>query len=180
MNGAMRPGRVVSLDLGSKRIGVACTDPTQLLASPLEVLERRGNQVADHQAIRKLVVDECEAVRVIVGLPISLNGELGKAAQLIMTEVDVLKTVLPVPVELFDERFTTTTAHASLMERNMNAQARRKVVDKVAAAVLLQTWLDAQPPRQSFTPEPTVTRTPATETPATETPATGTPAEEQS
>ncbi len=139
-----RPGRVVSLDLGTKRIGVACTDPTQMLASPLEVLQRRGNQTADHEAIRKLVVDECEAVRVVIGLPISLNGQLGHAAQLIMSEVEVLKTVLPCPVELFDERFTTTTAHASMIERNMNAQARRKVVDKVAAAVLLQTWLDAQ------------------------------------
>jgi putative holliday junction resolvase len=144
VNITLRPGRVVSLDLGSKRIGVACTDPTQMLASPLEVLQRRGDQAADHAAIRKLVVEECEAVRVVVGLPISLNGELGKAAQLIMSEVDQLKKVLPVPVELFDERFTTTTAHASLMERNMNAQARRKVVDKVAAAVLLQTWLEAR------------------------------------
>jgi putative holliday junction resolvase len=139
-----RPGRVVSLDLGTKRIGVACTDPTQLLASPLEVLERRGSQAADHEAIRKLVVDECDAVRVVVGLPISLNGELGRAAHLIMSEVEALKLVLPVPLELFDERFTTTTAHASMMERNMNAQARRKVVDKVAAAVLLQAWLDGQ------------------------------------
>jgi putative holliday junction resolvase len=139
-----RPGRVVSLDLGTKRIGVACTDPTQMLASPLEVLQRRGSHAADHEAIRKLVVDECEAVRVVIGLPISLNGQLGHAAQLIMSEVEILKTVLPVPVELFDERFTTTTAHASMMERNMNAQARRKVVDKVAAAVLLQKWLDAQ------------------------------------
>jgi putative holliday junction resolvase len=145
-----RPGRVVSLDLGSKRIGVACTDVTQLLASPLEVLQRRGDQAADHAAIRRLVVDECEAVRVVIGLPISLNGELGKAAQLIMSEVEVLKLVLPVPVELFDERFTTTTAHASMMERKMNAQARRKVVDKVAAAVLLQTWLEAQPPRTTI------------------------------
>jgi putative holliday junction resolvase len=137
-------GRVVSLDLGSKRIGVACTDATQLLASPLEVLQRRGSVPADHAAIRRIVVDDCEAVRVVIGLPISLNGELGRAAQLIMDEVALLKLVLPVPVELFDERFTTTTAHASMMERKMKADARRKVVDKVAAAVLLQAWLDAQ------------------------------------
>jgi putative holliday junction resolvase len=137
-------GRVVALDLGSKRIGVACTDPTQLLASPLEVLERRGGVNADHQAIRRIVVDDCEAVRVVIGLPISLNGELGRAAQLIMDEVELLKVALPVPVELFDERFTTATAHASMMERKMKADARRRVVDKVAAAVLLQAWLDAQ------------------------------------
>lgn len=143
-----RPGRVVALDLGSKRIGVACTDPTQMLASPLEVLLRSGSQQKDHQAIRKLAIDECEAVRVIVGLPISLNGQLGKAALLITDEVEVLRTVLPVPIELFDERFTTTTAHANLMERNMKAGARRQIVDKVAAAVLLQAWLDGAARRQ--------------------------------
>ncbi len=150
MNGpaaTQRPGRVVALDLGSKRIGVACTDPTQMLASPLEVLLRTGSQAADHRNIRKLVVDECEAVRVIIGLPISLNGELGRAAKLITDEVDALRAVLPVPIELFDERFTTTTAHANLMERKMKAEARRKVVDKIAAAVLLQAWLDGAPRR---------------------------------
>ncbi len=142
-----RPGRVVALDLGSKRIGVACTDPTQMLASPYEVLLRTGSQAGDHRNIRRLVVEDCEAVRVIVGLPIGLNGELGRAAKLITDEVDVLRTVLPVPVELFDERFTTTTAHANLMERNMKADARRRVVDKIAAAVLLQAWLDGAPRR---------------------------------
>jgi putative holliday junction resolvase len=140
-----RPGRVVALDLGSKRIGVACTDPTQLLASPYEVLARTGSIESDHRAIRR-IVDECEAVTVVVGLPISLDGRLGRAATLVTDEVEILRTALnPVPVELFDERFTTTTAHASMMERKMKADARRKVVDKVAAAVLLQAWLDARP-----------------------------------
>ncbi len=141
-----RPGRVMALDLGSKRIGVASTDVTQTLASPYEVILRRGNHAADHRAIAA-TLEELEAVRVIVGLPISLNGQEGKAAQLIRAEYEELAATLSVPVELFDERFTTTTAHTTLMEQKMKADARRRVVDKVAAAVLLQSWLNTQPPR---------------------------------
>ncbi len=141
-----RPGRVMALDLGSKRIGVASTDVTQTLASPYEVILRRGNRAADHRAIAA-TLEELEAVRVIVGLPISLNGQEGKAAQLIRAEYEELAATLSVPVELFDERFTTTTAHTTLMEQKMKADARRRVVDKVAAAVLLQAWLNTQPAR---------------------------------
>lgn len=141
-----RPGRVMALDLGSKRIGVASTDVTQTLASPYEVILRRGNRAADHRAIAA-TLEELEAVRVIVGLPIGLNGREGKAAQLIRAEYEELSATLSVPVELFDERFTTTTAHTTLMEQKMRADARRRVVDKVAAAVLLQAWLNTQPAR---------------------------------
>ena len=140
----------MALDLGSKRIGVASTDVTRTLASPYCVIMRRGDRGADHRAIAT-TLEEMEAVRVIVGLPIGLDGHEGRAAQLIRSEFDELAAKLPVPVELFDERFTTTTAHATLMENRMNAQARRHVVDKVAAAVLLEAWLAAQPHRQEAT-----------------------------
>jgi putative Holliday junction resolvase len=69
---------------------------------------------------------------------------VGKAAQGAIDEAKALASVLDVPVETFDERFTTTTAHANLMERKMRAEARRRIVDKVAAAVMLQTWLDGR------------------------------------
>jgi putative holliday junction resolvase len=144
-----RPGRVAALDLGSKRIGVASTDITQTLASPHVVIQRSGSIDADHRAIARELTLELEAVRVVIGLPISLDGREGPAAKLIRSEVEVLAPKLSIPVELFDERFTTTLAHASMMERNMRGDARRKVVDKVAAAVLLQSWLDARPQEES-------------------------------
>ncbi len=143
VNSSTRPGRVVALDLGSKRIGVATSDLTQTLATPYEVLLRRGSRVEDHKAIVNLV-EECEAVRVVIGLPVGLNGKEGAAAKLIRDEVVQLTSVLSVPVELFDERFTTTAAHSTLRAQNMRGEARRGVVDKVAAAVLLRAWLDAQ------------------------------------
>jgi putative Holliday junction resolvase len=130
--------KALGLDLGSKRIGVAFS--AGAIATPYEVVER-GN---DRARIIELV-EETGAEVVVVGLPYSLDGSKGKAAQLIEAEVAELRAALDVPIELWDERFTTVTAHQSLMERKMKADARRRVVDKVAAAVLLQSWLDAQP-----------------------------------
>ena len=80
----------------------------------------------------------------VVGLPLSLNGGESHAAKLVRDEVAQMTAALAVPIVLHDERFTTATAHASMMERKMKADARRRVVDKVAAAVMLQGWLDMQ------------------------------------
>ena len=88
-------------------------------------------------------MEEEEAERVVVGLPLSLDGTSGAAAEGAMAEAEELASVVGVPVETFDERLTTVTADRNLMELRMRAEARRRVVDKVAAAVMLQTWLDA-------------------------------------
>jgi putative Holliday junction resolvase len=133
--------RVLALDLGTKRIGVAASDPGQILASPHTVLARARTHAEDHRAIAA-IVDELGAERVVVGLPLQLDGRQGLAAQSALSEVDELAAVLPVPVETWDERLTTVAADRSMMARGMKAPARRKVVDQVAAAVLLQSWLD--------------------------------------
>ena len=135
--------RAIGVDLGSKRVGVASSDATRTLASPVTVLERRGNRAADHKALAA-IIEEYEADVVVVGLPLSLNGGESHAAKLVRDEVEQMTAALNVPIVLHDERFTTATAHASMMERKMKADARRRVVDKVAAAVMLQGWLDAQ------------------------------------
>jgi putative holliday junction resolvase len=143
--------RALALDLGSKRIGVAATDTTRTLASPVTVLMRRGSVAEDHKAIAA-IVEEYEPDTIVVGLPLSLDGTEGKAAQLIRTEFVQLQAYfepLGVSVVVHDERFTTTTAHANLRERNLNAAKRRNIVDKVAAAVLLQNWLDGEKGRNS-------------------------------
>jgi putative Holliday junction resolvase len=119
------------------------SDRSGTLASPLVVLQRTGEQHLDHEKIRDLVIEE-EAERVIVGLPLSLDGSSGPAARAAAAEAEAMATVVGVPVELFDERFTTVSAERSLMEMRMRAQARRRVVDKVAAAVMLQSWLESK------------------------------------
>jgi putative Holliday junction resolvase len=109
----------------------------------LTVLQRSGSRETDYRAISELVT-EYEIECVVVGLPLHMNGTHGDAAKSAVAEVQQLTSVLSVPVLTFDERRTTVTADSILMEQNMNAQERRKVIDKVAAAVMLQSWLDGR------------------------------------
>ena len=146
--------RALGIDLGSKRIGVASSDTTRTLASPVTVLERRGSHAADHLAI-SVIIAEYEPDVIVVGLPLSLNGGESHAAALVRAEVAEMARVFSVPIVVHDERFTTATANASMMERKMNAQQRRRVVDKVAAAVLLQNWLDGEAHRRQAQTAPT-------------------------
>jgi putative Holliday junction resolvase len=136
-------GRVLGIDLGTRRIGVAISDPDQRVATPIEVVTRSGDRTRDHRAIAALV-GEWEAERVVVGLPLSLDGSTGPAARAALVEVDELARVVGVPVDTTDERMTSVTANRTLDELDVRGPARRKVVDKVAAAVILQSWLDAQ------------------------------------
>ena len=136
------PGvRALGLDLGSKRIGVAVSDLSGTIASALTTVHRSRSRRHDHAEIARLVRDE-EAEVVVVGLPLSLDGSHGKAAKAATTEARQLASVVQVPVEMYDERFTTVVAEAPMREAGLDAAARRKVVDKVAAAVMLQGWLD--------------------------------------
>lgn len=133
--------RALGLDLGSKRIGVAVSDRSGTIATPLVVVARSKSRRHDHERLAQLVREE-EAERVVVGLPRSLSGELGPAARAVLSEVKALATVVGVPVETYDERLTTVAAEAALRAGGVRGSARRERVDKVAAAVILQGWLD--------------------------------------
>lgn len=133
--------RALGLDLGERRIGVAVSDSAGKLATPIEVVSRSGRRADDHAAIARLVA-EWEVDVVVVGVPYGLDGSIGPSARKMIAEADRLGDVLPVPVETYDERFTTVTAERALMHQDMNARDRRHVVDMVAAAVMLQAWLD--------------------------------------
>ena len=142
------PGRVLGLDLGARRIGVALSDDGRRLASPLTTVARSGSidapaRVRDHQELASIVTST-GANLVVVGLPLSLSGARGPAAEGVVEEVEELRLVLGVPVELSDERFTTVVAQRSLVAGGRRPAARRKAVDKTAAAAILQTWLDRQ------------------------------------
>lgn len=138
--------RAVGVDLGSRRIGIAVSDSDGLLALPYEVVERSGDHDRDRRRIAAIVA-EVEAEIVVVGLPLSLDGTEGPAAQSSRTEATALAAVVGVPVELHDERLTTVTAERILKEQGLSAPQRRRVVDKVAASVLLQSWLDGRTDR---------------------------------
>jgi putative holliday junction resolvase len=137
----VRAGIRLGVDPGSVRIGIARSDPAGILASPLTAV-RRGK--GDLRQIAALVRDE-EAVEVVVGLPTSLSGKETAAAEAAREFARSLAARLaPVPVRLVDERFTTTTAHGALRAAGHDSRARRQVVDAAAAAVLLQSALDAE------------------------------------
>ena len=134
-------GRAIGLDLGTKRIGVAVSDSDRTVATPIEVITRSRDVARDRLRISE-IVGEWEATTVVVGLPLSLSGQVGPAAKAALAEVEALRATLGVQVETYDERLSTVTAERSLMEQSLRAPARRRVVDKVAAAVMLQAWLD--------------------------------------
>ena len=135
--------RALGLDLGSKRIGVALSDSGGLMASPYDTVVRSGDVSRDHRRILDLA-DEAEVEMLVVGLPLGLDGGVGPAAQGVLDEVDQLRRVTSLPVETYDERLTTVTATRLLREGGVKGKARRQVVDKVAAAVILQSWLDGR------------------------------------
>ncbi len=141
---ARTKGRVVALDLGAKRIGVAFSDSGRSIASPWGTIERSGDPTRDRRAVVE-AVHEVEASTVVVGLPLSLSGEVGPAAKAALTEADELRALLNpegVAVETADERFTTVEAERAMRAAGRTGKAARKVVDSAAAMVLLQAWLD--------------------------------------
>jgi putative Holliday junction resolvase len=140
--------RVAAIDLGTRRIGVAVSDSRGLLATPRGTVARGGDAEADRAAVVAAVV-EAGAERLIVGLPLSLDGHRRQAALAAELEADALRVLLApsgVAVETFDERLTTVSAERSLAAAGVGGRARRKVVDQAAATVLLQAWLDARRP----------------------------------
>ncbi len=139
--------RVMALDLGERRIGVAISDPTRILARSLCVLERRSKK-EDFTAIAELVREHGVDL-VVVGHPRSLDGTIGPQARRVQRYADALAEVLPVPLILWDERLSTSTAEQLMIEAGRPARKRRKRIDAVAAAVILQDYLDAQAPDQS-------------------------------
>ena len=134
--------RVIGIDLGSKRIGIALSDSDLTVATPLDVVERSGNVEKDHIEILKITA-EWEVQKIIVGLPISLDGTLGPSAQSVMDEIKMLRGVTDIPIETHDERFTTVTAEQILLQQNVKRDKKKRIIDKVAAAIILQGWIDS-------------------------------------
>jgi putative holliday junction resolvase len=135
-------GRIVALDVGDVRIGVATSDPLGIIASPFTVIKCETPE-KDLEAI-KAVVLEREAVRVVVGLPLNQEGKPGPQAEKVLAFCEQLRAVLTVEVVTQDERFSTAAAQRMLIEANVSRKGRKQVVDKIAAQHVLQVYLDRQ------------------------------------
>lgn len=133
--------RALGIDLGERRIGVALSSGT--VASPLETLQRSANHAIDHQRLLA-IAEEWEIDVFVVGLPLSLDGSEGPAAISVRSEIAELAAATSIPVVPYDERFTTVTATRLLQEGSVPGRSQRQMVDQVAAAVMLQAWLDGR------------------------------------
>ena len=133
---------MLALDLGRKRIGVAICDDERTVATPYRTVNRSGHRPDEHRELADLV-EEVGAVAIVVGLPLSLDGGAGPAAKAVLSEIKALRKVVGVPIETHDERLTTVTAEDHLRTGGVRGPKQRDVVDQVAAAVILQSWIDA-------------------------------------
>jgi putative Holliday junction resolvase len=134
--------RLLGLDIGSVRIGVALSDPLRITAQPLEVIDRRRQEPL--QRIADLVQTH-EVERIVVGKPLTLSGESGLAVQAVDAFVSELAPRVEVPIESWDERLSTAQAERAMIEGGARRARRKEAIDKVAAALILQSYLDAHP-----------------------------------
>ncbi|MBI4236379.1 MAG: Holliday junction resolvase RuvX [Chloroflexi bacterium] len=137
----MKPMRIMALDIGKVRSGVAVTDPTQTFAQPLTVLDSRDP--ARFKAEVLGLVKEYQVERVIVGIPLSLDGRRGPMAHLVEGVRRQLAASLPVPVEPWDERFSSVSADRALQDAGLSRAERERRQDAAAAAFVLQGYLDS-------------------------------------
>lgn len=135
--------RALGIDLGERRIGVALSSGS--VASPLETVQRSGDHATDHRRLLA-IAEEWEIDTLVVGLPLSLDGSEGPAARLVLAEIAELAAATSLPVVPYDERLTTVTATRLLQEGSVPGRSQRQMVDQVAAAVMLQAWLDSRAP----------------------------------
>jgi putative Holliday junction resolvase len=135
------PMKVLGLDIGDKRIGIAISDELGYTAQGLRVLNRNSPE-ADLKVLQE-IINETEATEVVVGLPKNMDGSLGESAQKVLSFANKMEVAIAVPVILWDERWTTAEATRLLVEADLSRTKRRKVVDKVAAVLILQGYLDS-------------------------------------
>ena len=137
---------LMGIDLGEKRIGIAISDEGGKIAMPLKTVEVPGRQKL-LSALNE-IIEEYQVSKIVVGLPKTLKGEMGIAAQKIVTHVEWLKQQVPKPWILWDERLTTQEVERILLEANVNREKRRKVRDKLAAQRILQSYIDHLGPKE--------------------------------
>lgn len=133
--------RILGLDYGTRRIGVAVSDPLGLTAGPLEVLDATAGDLDDR--LRNLAAD-LGVELIVVGLPVGLDGREGPAALDARRFADRVAAATGLPVEVYDERFSTVTAERVLLEAGLRRERRKQARDRVAAAVFLQAYLDGR------------------------------------
>lgn len=139
------PGRVMALDIGGKRIGVAMSDTLRLLASPHSTIKAQPQPAA--LARIAALVTQNEVVELVVGLPLTLSGQIGPQAELVKRFVAELEQSVQVPIHLFDERLTSAEAERVMIDMGLKPDQRRARIDEMAASIILRDYLESRRPR---------------------------------
>ncbi len=137
------PMRLLGVDPGERRIGLAVSDPEGKVATPVGVIDRDDVEDAAGAVVAR--ARELGAEGIVVGMPITLRGEVGPAARQVQEFVEELRAAGELPVTVCDERLTTAVAERAMLEADLSRRARREKVDKVAATLILQAYLDRHP-----------------------------------
>jgi len=143
--------RILGIDYGERRVGFAVSDPAGVMATPLRIAEVRSDREAVDE-VRRACADT-EAERVVIGLPLTLKGERGPMAAKVEAFGRAVAAALGLPVEFWDERFSTATVERTLLDADMSRRRRKEVRDKLAAQVTLQCYLDAKAAASGPSPE---------------------------
>ena len=133
-------GRIMGLDVGEARTGVALTDPMRILSSPFEVIQVTTPE-ADIARIQEIIREQ-EVVEIVAGIPLNKEGGRGPQAEKVAAFVEQLRAVVDIPVEMIDERYSTAAAHRTMKTLKVKGKKKKKVVDQLAAAEILQTYMD--------------------------------------
>ncbi len=138
-------GRIMALDVGSKRIGVAVTDPLGITAQGLDTIQRQNKRL-DYEALRQ-VLEKYDVREIVIGLPLRLSGAEGTQSEKMRLFADELHAHFGLPVHLWDERWTSTEANRLLRETDLSIKKRGQAVDRMAAILILASWMEAHPQR---------------------------------
>ena len=137
-----RLSRVLGLDFGERRIGLALSDPLRIIAKPLTIIDRK--KTADHISRISEIISERKITSIVVGLPLTLKGGYSKQTEIVLAFIDQLKSELHIPIMTVDERLSSVAAEKSLQAQAVKTGHNKGRVDETAAAIVLQEYLDSQ------------------------------------
>jgi len=138
--------KILGIDYGEKRIGLALSDPSNMVARSLKVLNRNGTR----SWLREIeaIIGQNEVEKIVIGLPKNMNGSLGKKGEEVLAFAKILERVVKVPIVTWDERLTTVSAEKVLRQAELSRKKRKNILDKLSACIILQNYLDSIGPGQ--------------------------------
>jgi putative holliday junction resolvase len=136
--------KIIGLDLGTRTLGIAISDPLEIIASPIETFRFRDGDYETAANYLEKYINQYQVKKLIIGLPLHMSGEIGESAKLVINFKEILEKRYKIEVVTIDERWSTKSAQRTLIEADISRAKRKNLIDKMAAVVILQSYLDRQ------------------------------------